>query len=375
MKYLRNAMFLILLFVMAFSSSTFAVDNPSSWAEGSINDLKALGILDDSMFTNYSEFTTRADFAYLGVKLYELYTGKVAEIGNVSFNDTENEWVLKAKRLGIVNGYNDGTFRPNQLIKRDELAALFVNVFKASDIQYMTYSGEIFSDDGQIASWAKEAVYIAKANGIISGVGENRFDAKSNATMQQALLMFNNGIEVINDQQTDVTPEPTTEAPFVDVNSNHYDSINDCLTFEIELTDYLGLDIKVAYEKLKTMYAEDVTLLEFPGAGYISISGKFGQVAAMRCAEENLIEEVWIGFNSYASKPIDISMREELVNGIHVNQGVDALMIAMGIESKDLVTSRRIQSTFDVIGYRTQTVNVEFTQDVRSIFGLSFSSR
>ncbi len=113
---------MILVFVMICSSSTFAADNTSSWAEGSINNLKALGVLDESIFSNYSHYTTRGDFAYLGVKLYELYTGKVPVIGAVKFIDKDNEWVLKAKRIGIVNGYNDGSFRPDQLIKRDELA-------------------------------------------------------------------------------------------------------------------------------------------------------------------------------------------------------------------------------------------------------------
>lgn len=354
----RKVWLMMLVFVMAFSSFTFAADNPSSWAEGSINSLKALGVLEDSIFSSYSEFTTRADFAYLGVKLYEFYTGKTPETGSVKFNDTDNAWVLKAKHLGIVNGYNDGTFRPDQLIKRDELAALFVNVFKSAGITYLPYSGEKFSDDAQIASWAKEAVYIAKANGIISGVGENRFDAKSNATMQQALLMFKNGIDV--DAIKDVS----------------YDTINDCITLELELTDYIGRDINEVYQSLKPMYLEDVTLLQFPGVGYISIGGKFGQVVAMRCPQDNIIQEVWIGFNSNQRKPLDISRRKELVNGYRVNMGVEALMHAMGIVRDDLITSRNIQSAFEVVGYlntsEVQNINVEFTKDLDKIFGLSF---
>ncbi len=369
----------ILICTMILSGTAFATDEPSSWAAESINGLKAMGVLDDSLFTDYSGLTTRADFAYLGVKLYEMYTGKVAVAGSIQFTDTSDIWVLKAKQLGIVNGYSDGSFKPNQLIKRDELAALFVNVFKAADINYATYSGEKFSDDAQIANWAKDAVYIAKANGIISGVGENRFDAKSNATMQQALLMFNNGLDVMSDgtnPETVETVEPTTEVPVVEVKGENYDAINECVTFEIELTQYLGRDIKAAYNELKAMYADDVQLLEFPGVGYISIGGKFGQVVAMRCSEDNLIAEVWIGFNSYANKPLDVSKRKETVNGYKVNQGADALLSALSLKVSDLDTARTIQASYDVIGYRNQSdthsMNVEFTKDMKNIFGLSW---
>lgn len=375
----RRIATLILIGTMILSGTAFATDEPSSWAAESINGLKAMGVLDDSLFTDYSGLTTRADFAYLGVKLYEMYTGKVAVAGLIQFTDTSDTWVLKAKQLGIVNGYSDGSFKPNQLIRRDELAALFVNVFKAADIAYITYSGEKFSDDALIASWAKEAVYIAKANGIISGVGENRFDAKSNATMQQALLMFNNGLAVTGDDSS-VEPvesvEPTTDAPNAEVKGENYDAINECATFEIELTQYLGRDIKAAYNELKAIYADDVQLLEFPGAGYISIGGKFGQVVAMRCSDDNLIAEVWIGFNSYASKPLDVSKRKELVNGNKVNQGVDALLSALSLKVSDLDNARTIQASYDVIGYDEISDNgswrVEFTKDMTKIFGLSW---
>lgn len=190
---------LVLCMTMILVLSSFGIsyaDAPDSWALEGIEALRAKGILSESMFSGFKTPTTREQFAYLGVKLYEYYTGKEATALGEIFSDTSNEYVLKARALGIVGGYSDGTFKPGRAIRRDELAALFVNVFKASGINYKQYSGEKFTDDAEIASWAKASVYIAKANGIISGVGGNYFSATNNATVQQSLLMFNNGTAV-----------------------------------------------------------------------------------------------------------------------------------------------------------------------------------
>ena len=57
-----------------------------------------------------------------------------------------------------------------------------------------------FADDADISDWAKECVYFMAANGIISGVGNNRFAPKNvtsaqeasgyaNATREQALII------------------------------------------------------------------------------------------------------------------------------------------------------------------------------------------
>ena len=344
----------------------FAVDAPASWAVESVDQLKALNVLDEGVFNNYADYTTRADFAYLGVKLYEYYAGKAAVIGKEAFIDTSDEWVLKAKALGIVNGYSDGSFKPDRLIKRDELAVLFVNVLKASGVTYSRYDGDAFADDADIADWAKESVYIAKANGIISGVGGNRFDAKSNATMQQSFVMLNNAIEAVVKFEvgTGQTAEPVevSEVP---------------LTVDLELSTYLGRDIHEVYTEFKSLYKEDVSFLDFSEAFYVSVQGENGQELSLFAFKEGIIKKATIGFNTSSGKPLDLSSRKEKILGVSVNQGVDVMMKALGITSKDLTTSREINSSLSVVGCRIDrgefSINVEFTSDLSQIFGYSVS--
>ena len=57
---------------------------------------------------------------------------------------------------------------------------------------------EPFADDGDISAWARDSVYFMAANGVLNGVGDNRFAPKlvvsgeetlNHATREQAILI------------------------------------------------------------------------------------------------------------------------------------------------------------------------------------------
>lgn len=173
-------------------------DMPSLWAEAAISDIKnSTEITVDKLLSDYQENITRADFAYLGVKLYEYYTGREIMTGERYFTDTTDEWILKARKAGIVNGYSNRKYKPKNFIRRDEIATLFINVFKAAGVSYVDASSDLFDDDSKIAEWAKESVYIAKANKIIKGIGVNTYSPMSYATREQALIMLSNAMSEV----------------------------------------------------------------------------------------------------------------------------------------------------------------------------------
>ena len=67
---------------------------------------------------------TRVDFCRLAVKLYQKVQPNDSAAPAVTFSDCENESVCLAAALGIVTGYDDGTFRPYQSITRQEAALI-----------------------------------------------------------------------------------------------------------------------------------------------------------------------------------------------------------------------------------------------------------
>ncbi|MCK8060048.1 MULTISPECIES: redoxin family protein [unclassified Fusibacter] len=177
---------LILIIQMPFAST----DSPSTWAKDAIDEVFDKQLLDTRLQGNYQGEITRKDFAYIGVQIYEILTGEKTSVGNGTFTDTTDTYVLRAKNSGIVNGYPDGSYKPDAAIKRDELAVLFVNALNAAGIDVAVNDTTKFSDDSEIETWASASVYIARTYGIVNGVGENRFNPDGTATIEQAILMF-----------------------------------------------------------------------------------------------------------------------------------------------------------------------------------------
>ena len=202
--------------------ATTAWENAHSWAEGELAEAAAMGLIPDCLQgKDLTANITRAEFAAVCVKLYEVMSTLTAEpVAENPFTDTKDPEVLKAYNIGITNGVGGTTeFRPDTLISRQEAAAMLTRVYKkvnlsgwtlATDSQYaaefkaLFTMPALFDDDGQIDNWAKDSVYFMAANkilngvGSLTGVGENCFAPKvrqvngaevGNATREASLLM------------------------------------------------------------------------------------------------------------------------------------------------------------------------------------------
>ncbi len=90
-----------------------------------------------------------------------------------------------ASERGISNGSGDGLFKPEDLISRQEMCLLIYRFLGFSSVA----DHSKFADDGVIASWAKDAVYTCRAQGIINGKGDNLFDPLGTATRAEACVV------------------------------------------------------------------------------------------------------------------------------------------------------------------------------------------
>lgn len=79
-----------------------------------------------------------------------------------------------AKQAGIVNGYGDGTFRPDANATREEFAAMLANFAKKynsfTDVDADKVLGE-FSDGASVSDWAEEVVAWAVDSEIMGNGG------------------------------------------------------------------------------------------------------------------------------------------------------------------------------------------------------------
>lgn len=98
-----------------------------------------------------------------------------------------------ASDAGVVQGYGDGNFGPDDPITREQLAAMLYrySAYKGYDVS----SGEAietlsFSDADSISDWALSAVKWAYAEGIVEGLGNGILNPTGYATRAQAATMF-----------------------------------------------------------------------------------------------------------------------------------------------------------------------------------------
>lgn len=160
------------------------------WAYEEIQMLKMLGIIEgyeDNTFEPRQSIT-RAEFTKMVVASF----GIPAE-GELPFDDADeiDDWakpfVATAVDMDLITGYDDGTFRPNELISRDEMVTVFV---RALDISTDVDADLSFKDLDQIDDWALPYVKAAVANDLVEGRPGNRFDPKGEAERAEVAALL-----------------------------------------------------------------------------------------------------------------------------------------------------------------------------------------
>ena len=172
----------------------------STWAQNELAEAEKLNLIPDSLKNgDLTKSITREEFAEVSVKAYEALTGKKATpIASNPFVDTKNTEVLKAYNLGITTGTSATTFEPNALLNREQAATMLTRTYKKATIDGWTIADDskfpleytksnTFADDKDISSWAKDSVYFMNANGIINGVGDNKFAPKNTTSAEEAV--------------------------------------------------------------------------------------------------------------------------------------------------------------------------------------------
>ena len=83
--------------------------------------------------SDFKENITREEFASVCVKLYEKMLGKNIEILLPNpFDDCDNEDVIKAYSVGIVNGVSDALFAPDDTLTREQAATMLSRAYALS---------------------------------------------------------------------------------------------------------------------------------------------------------------------------------------------------------------------------------------------------
>ena len=129
------------------------------------------------------------------MKLYEAMSGKEAAYSDSNpFTDVQAgseayPYIMAARDLGIVQGNSltENTFAPDALVKRQDAALMLARVYTLLGGRIPAGASTAFSDNAEIRADAMDAVAFMSDNGIINGIGGNRFAPSNGATVEQAL--------------------------------------------------------------------------------------------------------------------------------------------------------------------------------------------
>lgn len=130
----------------------------------------------------------------LTVVLYNLEDNPATSVVP-NFTDVNNSWytdaVAWATGKGIVSGYPNNTFGPNDPITREQLAVVLWN-YAGRPSAKNNYSSSSFQDAGQISGYAQTAMQWAVGSGILNGDGNGHLNPTDQATRSQVAQMLLN---------------------------------------------------------------------------------------------------------------------------------------------------------------------------------------
>lgn len=164
----------------------------ADWAREQVDLAAAKGLMPDCFGDDFTVNITRAEFAALSVALYEAMSGEAAPVpGENPFTDADDPAILQANALGVVKGKGDGKFAPDDLVTRQEAALMLSRVYTKLGGEIPQVAATTFADDSEISDWAglKDAIAFMAGHQILNGVGNNRFDPKGNASVQEAMVI------------------------------------------------------------------------------------------------------------------------------------------------------------------------------------------
>ena len=167
-------------------------DTTNHWAKSSIDVLVAKGLL-----TGYSDGTFRPDSGLTRAEAIKVITtymgldGQVSSFIDVSSTHWANAFIGAAAQSGLMNGYSDGTFRPDDKISRGELAALITRAFK------LTGAGNTSFKDVNGKAWSYAYIDALASKKIITGYADGTFKPEKDITRAEFATIIARLLETV----------------------------------------------------------------------------------------------------------------------------------------------------------------------------------
>lgn len=200
MNFLKHTtrLLLVLSLVILGAKTCFASDiqdvSEDYWAQDAIVDCVNRGYFKLDASGNFYPDGTIKRGAFLNsllkvIESDDAVKGAKAYFKDVSASSSYNKDIAVGQNIGIVFGYPDKTFKPNEAITRTEATSVIANISKVKmgDKSIL----EEFSDSGEIPSWALNSYALAVDSKLYVNYPEpDKFNPKAKMTRAEAAVLF-----------------------------------------------------------------------------------------------------------------------------------------------------------------------------------------
>lgn len=176
--------------------ATFTDVPTTHWGYEMIERAAALGYINgvgDGRF-DPDRALTRAEFVTM---LWRMAGKPVPEAGGGFLDVSADDWYYNAVSwafgAGVVNGASPDTFDPDGKITRQEVVTILFRYSggqSGAELMFASAYESQYSDSGEIAAWAKNAVYWAIYNGVINGTDGHTVSPAGTATRAQVAAIL-----------------------------------------------------------------------------------------------------------------------------------------------------------------------------------------
>jgi hypothetical protein len=163
---------------------------------------------------------TRAEVATIFFRLLDDSTRAKYMTKTNNFTDVEkgmwfNTAVSTMAAMGIVNGYPDGNFHPDDYITRAEFAAIAARFDSKGNT-----TGASFSDI--YGHWAQKEINLAYNNGWILGYEDGSFKPNQNIVRAEAMTLINRVLQRVPERKSDLLDNMITWPDNMDTSKWYY---------------------------------------------------------------------------------------------------------------------------------------------------------
>jgi hypothetical protein len=172
------------------------IKSKSEEMQESIKILAAKGVIEGTSETEFSPDSTitRAEIAALILRvLSQIDPNADGEFSDVKKSDWFYGTAGSSKNYGLIVGYEDNTFRGNNVIEKDQILTIASRVLQKEMKYKMPEKTEewlTFSDSDEIADWARNDIALATMANIITRTEDNTINASEDMTRGDAALII-----------------------------------------------------------------------------------------------------------------------------------------------------------------------------------------